>query len=227
MPGSLAAPFPSARATVTKGGTPFSRRISAGNYGGSPSAARDFSPVPQNVTYCRARGIRRHVPPVGGAVMREKWSRALGDEGPRCEVEENFPACRCIIVRAQREPPLEPQHERQRGGDEQAVGEMPVHERPHREVRFQQPAVHRVGRARGETDRIPPVTELRRFQSNAKIAAPDAAARRSFRRMITRRRYPRQAQRQVIMRPPARNRGSIRETTRADFPELRLTTRRS
>ncbi len=186
MPGSLAAPIPSARATVAKGGAPFSRRISAGNYGGSPSAARDFSPVPQNVTYGRARGIRRHVPPIGSPMVREKWPRALRDEGPHGEVEENLACARCIVVRAQAEPPLEPQHERQRGGDEQAVGKMPAHERPHLEVRLQQPAVHRIGRARRDAQRIAPVPERRGFQSSAKIAAPDPIASRSFRRMITR-----------------------------------------
>ena len=184
MPGSLAAPIPSARATVAKGGTPFSRRISAGNYGGSPSAARDFSPVPQNVTHRRARGIRGHVPPIGCPVVREKWPRALRDEGPHCEVEKNFASSRHRIVRAQAEPPLEPQHERQCGGDEQGVGKMPAHERPHRKVRLQQPAVHRVRDARHDAQRIAPVPERRRFQSSAKIAAPDAAARRSFRKMI-------------------------------------------
>ena len=185
MPGSLAAPFPSVRATVTKGGTPFSRRIRGGNYGDSRRAARDFSPVPQNVTDRRACGIRRHIPPVGSPVVREERPRAFRDKGPDREMEENLTSTWCVVVRAQAEPPLKPQHERQRGRDEQCVSEMPAHERPHREARHQQPAVHRVCRARHDAQRIAPVPERLDFQSSAKITAPDAAARRSFRKMIT------------------------------------------
>ena len=96
---------------------------------------------------------------------------------------------RHIVVRAQAEPPLEPEHGRQRGGDEQTVGEIPGHERPHRahrEMRLQHPAVHRIGRARDDAQRIAPVPERRAFESIAKIAAPDPTAKRSFGIMITR-----------------------------------------
>ena len=164
-------------------------RISGGSYGGSCLAARHFSPAPQNVTRGRTRRIREHVAPVCSPVVREKWPRALGDECPHREVEKNLAGSRHIVVRAQAEPPLEPEHGRQRGGDEQTVGEMPAHEWPHRahrEMRLQHPAVHRIGCARDDAQRIVPVPERRAFQSSAKIAAPDPTARRSFRIMITR-----------------------------------------
>ena len=199
MPGSLAAPFPSARATVAKGGTPFSWRISGWNYGHSRLAARDFSPAPQNVTDRRACRIRQHVPPIRRPAMREKRSRTFRNERPDREVEENLAAGRHIVVRAQSEPPLEPEHERQCGGDEQHICEMSAHEWPHGEVRLQQPAVHGVRGARRDAHRIAPVSERRDFQRSAKITAPDANARRSFKKMITHRGYPCSAHRQVIM----------------------------
>ena len=179
------------RASDRRGGgrASFFQRISQGNYGDSSLPARQFSPAPQNVTHRRACGIRKHVPPVRRATVREPRPRALRDESPHREVQKNLAGTRHVIMSAQAEAPLEPQHERQRGGDEQAVRKMPAHERPHRKVRLQHPAVHRVGRTREDTQRVAPVAERRSFQSSAKITAPDPIARRSFRKMITQARY--------------------------------------
>ena len=180
-----------------KGARNFWLRIRGGSYGGSPPAARDFSPAPENGTRRGTRGIRDDVPPIGCPAMREEWPRALGDEGPDREMEENFPAGRTTVMSAQTEPPLEPEHERQRGGDEQAIIEMSAHKWTEREVRQQQPAIHRVRRARREAERIAPVPERRDFQSSAKITAPDATARRSFRKRIMARCYARGVRRQA------------------------------
>lgn len=142
--------------------------------------------------------------------MREPWPEPFRDEGPYYLVEEDFAARRQRIVRTQAESPLEPEHERQRRGDEQAVGKMPAHERPHGKVRLQQPAIQRVRSAGHYAHRIPPVTEWRDFQSSAKITAPDATARMSLRSMIMRAGYAGRIERQE-------NKGPSGETHAASF----------
>ena len=95
-------------------------------------------------------------------------------DGPDDEVEQDFARVRRRVVRAQAEPALEPEHEREGGGEEQEVVEMRVEKRGVR-VRLEHAAIERVERAREQARGVERVAKAR--HSAQAMARPVAAAR--------------------------------------------------
>lgn len=124
-----------------------------------------------------AGGVGEDVARVAGGVGEQVRSDELGGERPGEEVERDLGPAGRRVVAAEVEFALNPERERERGGDQEEVIKITVEKRGVG-VRVEVETVERVERARGEAERIEGVGET--LHRSAAMRRPLPRARRSW-----------------------------------------------
>jgi len=117
----------------------------------------------------RANGVRQYVDGVAGCAFKDCRANDLKQRGPPKEVAEDFSGRRRQIVTPQAKPAMREQRNWQRAWDQQRVVE-PIVEEGNIHVRFDQPAIARVKRARRDKQWVTHVSKP--FHSNASMISP-------------------------------------------------------
>ena len=128
-----------------------------------------FRSSPPEPRQHRADGISEHVNRIPRCALEDGRANDLEQRGPPKEMAENFSGRWRQIVTPQAQPLMRQQRNRQRTGNQQRVVE-PIVEEGNIQVRFDQPAIDRVERARRHTQRITYVSKP--LHSNASMIRP-------------------------------------------------------
>ena len=129
-----------------------------------------FGPSPPAPGQHRASGIRQYVDGVACGAVKDCRANDLKQRGPPEKMAEDFSVCGRQIVTPQAKPSMREQCNWQRARDQQRVVE-PIVEEGNIHVRFDQPAIARVERARHDKQWVTHVSKP--FHSNASMIRPN------------------------------------------------------